>query len=820
MLFINYKGNIPQQRFYSFAVKGNHNANKVRFVLARKQADIDLTNYVCNLKVENKETHCKDLIMLDLVKESESELVFEWTMSNKSTQFRNIELQLEFLSTENESEVVWQTMIVEFELSETIKVGDERPTDKELSVLKQVEAEVKSYDNRITKNTRDIEALQEEVETKDNIIIGNPEEYLNEQGLKKIIRPVDDNGNVNKSFMIDKIHHESTVVEANADTSYDGNELDGGSFKETFGENDFRTIFGEQNSINDCGAIYTLYYDQSSEITKGARFGLNDFNSYGSLEIEDCTPNQVIRVIVGKYFEYDEHGNKVFDEHSVIFSDCFASGSAEDYREITEERQVFELKVRDNGYFYFDSDGGDFGNTRFILYGFETGEPAYDEYEPKELGSGTAYFETTYAELKQLRDNSKLVKGALYRITDYVTTTTQEETRSAGHQFDIIVQAIDINILDENARAINHSGDTYFESCNLNAWEIKYCLDNNTTRFAWADEENGKGVIYYMKDEWNNECPYDFKNIQFKRYMIDTCEKVPSLEGNYLGIKRGQGYTIDTDDFIWNYTFTWVNENDEVEDCSIVGQTLINDEGQYSGVFNNKIASVSAFSVIHSQEPESFQFALNSIVIQATYGYEDGTFYGIHGNTFGNNCSNNTFGNNCSGNTFGNDCLRNTFGDYCSNNTFGNNCSGNKFGNEYYNNRFGNNCSNNTSGSGFVSNAFGNDCLHNTFGDYCYYNAFGNECSHNTFGNDCSRNTFGNDCGMNTFGDSSSPMGSYRHNIIDAGCSQIYLVANGTANYLQNVHIHLGVNNKTITVDRGLDYETNIVPAETTTMEV
>lgn len=27
----------------------------------------------------------------------------------------------------------------------------------------------------------------------------------------------------------------------------------------------------------------------------------------------------------------------------------------------------------------------------------------------------------------------------------------------------------------------------------------------------------GKGVIYYMKDEWDNECHYDFKNIMFKR---------------------------------------------------------------------------------------------------------------------------------------------------------------------------------------------------------------------------------------------------------------------------------------------------------------
>ena len=47
-------------------------------------------------------------------------------------------------------------------------------------------------------------------------------------------------------------------------------------------------------------------------------------------------------------------------------------------------------------------------------------------------------------------------------------------------------------------------------------------MDNDTNRFGWTDESNGKGVIYYMKDEWNNECPYDFKNIQFARWELSN----------------------------------------------------------------------------------------------------------------------------------------------------------------------------------------------------------------------------------------------------------------------------------------------------------
>ena len=77
--------------------------------------------------------------------------------------------------------------------------------------------------------------------------------------------------------------------------------------------------------------------------------------------------------------------------------------------------------------------------------------------------------QVTYAQLKTLRDGKKLVPGQSYRITDFVTTSTQTDTRSAGHPFDIIVVADDESTLNEVARAIQHEGDTYFADCDLNA---------------------------------------------------------------------------------------------------------------------------------------------------------------------------------------------------------------------------------------------------------------------------------------------------------------------------------------------------------------
>ncbi len=407
--------------------------------------------------------------------------------------------------------------------------------------------------------------------------------------------------------------------------------------------------------------------------------------------------------------------------------------------------------------------------------------------------------EITYAELRELRDNGELIPGMQYRITDYVTTTTQFDTRSAGHQFDIIVTADSTNTLNENARAAVHKGDDYFgfagsptvvakrfidewegeehefeydtwtypsvfdhtgyledgtpvvyinnldnvekgtedeftdyykyvgretwndiecdvwqryswgladdnpthypsesyvlttrtivggkftglqsgEKYKLSAWEIKYSIDNDADKFGWADDsfkkykvlqlldprstisdtrpiyymrypkfddtennwyawvyldtskkhiyeitENdltefdqweqiflksefvrvgdqisvpyygramrvnevgdvttsvreGKGVIYYMKDEWGNECPYDFKNIQFKRYKVADCSRygeASSLHDQYLGIIGSWNEDIlsieDESDYIWCYTF-YNNFDGEMRDISL-----------------------------------------------------------------------------------------------------------------------------------------------------------------------------------------------------------------------------------------------------------
>jgi|GEM_PF-6575902 len=299
-------------------------------------------------------------------------------------------------------------------------------------------------------------------------------------------------------------------------------------------------------------------------------------------------------------------------------------------------------------------------------------------------GSGSAQISVTWADLKTARDGGLLTPGQQYRITDYVTTTVQPETQSAGHQFDIIVTADSEGALNENARAAIHAGDTYFADSKLQAWKLKYCLDNDTARFAWADSANGKGVIYQMIDEFENDLPYDFKNIQFKRYKITaktTATKPDDLVSGYYGMRSSEnpasatgalypsGYTIDTAAPVFRFTFDYNGS-----DYSLNKYANKSGTEWIKRCYGNEIAPY-----YYNQKQ-----GLNNVVFGNTAASSENyrnrlTGARIFSNTFGNNCHYNTFGNNCHYNTFGNNCHSNTFGNFCSSNTFGNNCHSNTF---------------------------------------------------------------------------------------------------------------------------------------------
>ena len=472
----------------------------------------------------------------------------------------------------------------------------------------------------------------------------------------------------------------------------------------------------------------------------------------------------------------------------------------------------------------------------------------------------------TWSELKALRDNSKLVAGTWYRITDYTCTTTQENTRSANHPFDVIVRADSENKLNEEAFAIQHEGDYYFASSNLSAWKLWYSLDNDTTRFAWADSENGKGVIYRMIDEWNNDVPYDFKNINFKRYIIeaDNAFATNVAKGGEIDVVKAMlkemshkihtdlwyygeyvrdvypdanpearyvpfgdvGYEyegpqviclIDENNYGWFYTF-----HNEDKDASLLKPNV----NETIGVCDNTIKDSCYVFLVEEGTGSYYPTKINAQSLNNI------VFFGnsCNSNSFGNECYSNSFGNICNSNSFGNECYYNSFGNSCNSNSFGNSCYSNSFGNECYSNSFGNECYSNSFGNNCNYNSFGNNCNYNSFGNSCNSNSFGNSCNLNSFGNSCYSNSFGNSCNSNSFGNScnsimfasdssaSTKYNYYQNNHFGDGCKYIVLKGVGDASYsklLQNYNFSQGVQGTSsnyLNIDgvRNLSYETKV----------
>jgi len=230
-----------------------------------------------------------------------------------------------------------------------------------------------------------------------------------------------------------------------------------------------------------------------------------------------------------------------------------------------------------------------------------------------------------------------------------------------------------------------------------------------------------------MKDEYDNECPYDFKNIQFKRWNVTNVKayyKNPS-SGNYewqdwenisgethylvnedAYALSNDSIIIDENDSIWCYTFCGYSEG-EIEELTV---WQANNSSTELHCFNNviKISTNESYDSTGNQK-------LNNICIIDNDGCGDA----MKNNSFDGDCYNIT-----------------VWGYYFSDNQFG--CYN-------HDNTFGNNIWDNTFGNSVRSNTFGNEVYYNTFGNEVYYNTFGNNIWDNTFGNNIWDNTFGND---------------------------------------------------------------------------
>ena len=338
------------------------------------------------------------------------------------------------------------------------------------------------------------------------------------------------------------------------------------------------------------------------------------------------------------------------------------------------------------------------------------------------------------------------------------TYTFTAPKNCSGGKFYIYIET-STEELDASAKAdINKITYTFSEN-EIASWELKYCLDNDTNRFNWANT-NGTGVIYYMKDRHGNECPYDFKNIM---YGAD-----------------GQQY----------YTFDY-NVNGVHYDGSTKYPNLC---------YNNIISACVSGSKMelplnYFKNNDGSACHTNKI---DTNSYENVFGPNCSGNVIGSLCRMNTFGPNCSKNILNIECSSNKFADGCSSNTLGAACSINEFNgaNSSYN-ILGNMCNNNKFGSNCSYNNLMQFSTDNKFGDFCQSNTFDVYCTNNDFASYSLRVSLGKKCQYNKF--TTSAAGTTKRNYtqcvhVGDNCSYNYFWNSNTNSvYMQNIHIYEGV---------------------------
>lgn len=329
-----------------------------------------------------------------------------------------------------------------------------------------------------------------------------------------------------------------------------------------------------------------------------------------------------------------------------------------------------------------------------------------------------------------------------------------------------------------NANAYGAKGDVHIgehvfnpDPESINTWDIRYCLDNDTTKYAWATS-NGKGVIYYMKDEFNNEANYDFKNIGFEGcYTFDYEINGKHLDGSIHFGTVCYGNKVGSD---------IQNANNRLGLSNIIFRNTIATSKCHCNVIGNDCWNIrfgnECYHNVIQEGCENIRLGNNchnNILKSGCKATSSSNFIvlgnGCYSNTFGLNCTDNTLGLNCHSNVFGDGSSHNTIGNQCSLNKFGKDCNYNVLGDQCTANEFGYNC-----GNQYKPNKLGNCCSYNIFGNNCYENILGcdeqwnysptatssiqngnttivQENSYNTFRDNCEGNKFRHSCKYNEF---------------------------------------------------------------------
>lgn len=157
-----------------------------------------------------------------------------------------------------------------------------------------------------------------------------------------------------------------------------------------------------------------------------------------------------------------------------------------------------------------------------------------------------------YATLSPLVHDRELVPGRWYIINDFFTKVKSSSTYDSEQlTFGIAVVALDEGTLSHHGYGV-YVGDGDYGSFvrpeRLEGIEVLYDFEPAANKYGFYPTTGGSGVVYWMRDKYGNEAPYDFLNIRFKRSdeMVPTFHATSYDSGKIKGnIIRGRGQLFD-----------------------------------------------------------------------------------------------------------------------------------------------------------------------------------------------------------------------------------------------------------------------------------
>lgn len=344
-------------------------------------------------------------------------------------------------------------------------------------------------------------------------------------------------------------------------------------------------------------------------------------------------------------------------------------------------------------------------------------------------------------------------------------------------------------IVEDNEFSVSPIPETKTVPVNMNAWELKYCLDNDKELFDWATTE-GKGVIYYMKDEFGNEAPYDFKNALLKRYRITSANNYAPISSAFVGYNEGMqnNYytTIDSSQYKLYYTFEMPGNTGSPQDGSLFGDCSYNTIEPYISE-GKRVVNDIVFSGSNNK---------------ADFGCTSLTLIDSHNNRFDTGCTLLLLKYS----------RYNTFGSLARRITalqFGNSLVGSNAQNIVSGSidcEIGRGCNSLALGNGNNGIKLGVGCNNITLGTWCYGLEFDTGCSNITTSNYCSYIVFGRQCLGITINSN-----YVRYVIFEPYVRSVTINASGSGSvnsYAQFLHFMMGVANYTATPGRNTQYKT------------